>query len=228
MYIGTWRELGTLVSEIPFVILIAGAALLGLYLANIFYDAGIPQYVSRKLGHLGGAVAFLLCPLLFSSFWWSFWWPFILTVVFTILLGYARWFKPSTFRGVGGSGRPEALAEIHYPATGIVLIGIIWGILDKPWIAIVPLTFMGVGDAVTGLIRSKVYGKEVKGVAGSLGMLVTCLLLAYFIEPYWIGEFGAIVATIAEKFTPTKRWIDDNLTIPLVSALVMVLLSLGG
>jgi len=213
-----------LVAEIPFAILITGAALLGLYLANIFYDAGIPQYVSRKLGHLGGAVAFLLCPLLFSSFWW----PFILTVGFSALLGYARWYRPSTFRGVGGSGRPEALAEIHYPAVGIVLIGIVWGILHEPWIAIIPLTFMGVGDAVTGLIRSKVYGKEVKGVLGSIGMLVTCLLLAYFIEPYWIGAIGAITATIVEKFTPTKHWIDDNLTIPLVSALVMALLSLGG
>jgi hypothetical protein len=126
------------VREIPFVILIAGAALLGLYLANLFYDYRIPQYISRKIGHLGGAVAFLLCPLLFSSFWW----PFILTVAFSALLGFARWRRPSTFRGVGGAGRPEALAEIHYPATGIVLIGVIWGILDKPWIAIIPLTFM--------------------------------------------------------------------------------------
>jgi len=212
-----------MIQELPFALLIAGAALLGLYLANIFYDAGIPQYISRKLGHLGGAVAFLLCPLLFSSFWW----PFILTIVFSALLGFARWRRPSTCGGGGGTGRPDALAEIHYPATGIVLIGIIWGIFGKPWIAIVPLTFMGAGDAVTGLIRSKVYGKEVKGVIGSIGMLVTCLLLAYFIEPYWIGEFGAITATIAEKFTPTKHWIDDNLIIPLVSALVMVTLSLA-
>jgi len=210
-----------LVREIPFAILIAGAALLGLYLANLFYDYHIPQYISRKIGHLGGAAAFILCPLLFSSFWW----PFILTVCFTALLGYARWFKPSTFRGVGGSGRPEALAEIHFPATGIVLIGVLWGIMNRPWLAIIPLCFMGVGDAVTGLIRSKVYSREVKGNWGSLGMLVTCLLLAYFIQPYWIGEFGAIVATLAEKFTKTTRFWDDNASIPLSSALVMALLS---
>ncbi|GAH04281.1 unnamed protein product, partial [marine sediment metagenome] len=57
-----------MVAEIPYAILIAGAALLGLYLANLFYDYNIPQYISRKLGHLGGAVGFLLCPLLFDSF----------------------------------------------------------------------------------------------------------------------------------------------------------------
>jgi phytol kinase len=203
--------------ELPFALMISGAALLGLYLANLFYDSGIPQYISRKLGHLGGAVGFLLCPLLFSSFWW----PFILTVAFTALLLYARAFRPMFFRGVGGSGRPQALAEIHYPATGIVTIGILWGLCGEPWLGIVPLLFMGAGDAVTGLIRSAVYGREVKGNWGSAGMLVACLLLACFITPYWIGVVGAMVATAAEKLTITSHFVDDNLTIPLASALVM-------
>ena len=213
-------------TEAPFAILIVGATLLGLYLANLFYDFNIPQYISRKLGHLGGCVGFLLCPLLFSTFWW----PLILTTGFTVLLLYARLFRPKTFRGVGGSGRPQALAEIHFPATGIVLIGVLWGIFNQPWLAIVPLCFMGAGDAITGLIRSKVYGREVKGNYGSLGMLITCLVLAYFIQPYWIGVLGAVTAVIAEKYTRTSKYVDDNLTIPLSSALVMALLYiyLGG
>lgn len=204
-------------AEIPFVLLIAGAGLLGLYLANVMYDYSVPQYLSRKLGHLGGAVAFLFCPLLFSSFWW----PLILTVSFTTLLLYARMVRPALFRGVGGSGRPDALAEIHFPATGIVLIGVLWGILNYPWLAIIPLAFMGAGDALTGIIRSKVYGREVKGGIGSIGMLIVCLTLAYFIEPYWIGVAGALTAVVAEKYTKTTRYVDDNLTIPLSSAAVM-------
>ncbi|MBA7592063.1 hypothetical protein ES708_34237 [subsurface metagenome] len=147
-----------------------------------------------------------------------------MTTGFTILLLYARWFRPKTFRGVGGSGRPHALAEIHFPATGIVLIGICWGLFDRPWLAIVPLTFMGAGDAITGLIRSKVYGREVKGNWGSVGMLITCLILAYFITPYYIGAIGALTAVIAERFTKTTKYVDDNLTIPLASATVMALL----
>jgi len=209
-----------MIAEIPFVILITGAVLVGLYLANLFYDYNVPQYISRKLGHLGGCIGFLLCPLLFHSFWW----PLILTTGFTALLLYARTFRPTTFRGVGGSGRLEALAEIHFPATGIVTIGILWGVFNEPWLAIVPLLFMGGGDAITGLIRSRVYGREVKGIWGSWGMLATCLILAYFIPPYWIGVVGAVTAVIAEKYTKTRHYWDDNLTIPLASALVMGIL----
>ena len=211
------------VAEIPFVLLVGGSSLLGLYLANVFYDYGVPQYISRKVGHLGGAVAFLLCPLLFSSYEW----PLILTTAFTFLLLSARMSWPTLFRGVGGSGRPDALAEIHFPATGILLIGVVWGTLDMPWVAIVPLVFMGAGDAVTGLIRSAVYKREVKGIWGSVGMLITCVLVAVcFIEPVWVGLVGAVVATLAEKFTVTRRFIDDNLTIPLLSGLVMTFLVL--
>ncbi|GAJ22543.1 unnamed protein product, partial [marine sediment metagenome] len=83
------------------------------------------------------------------------------------------------------------------------------------------------GDAITGLIRSKVYGREVKGAWGSLGMLVTCLILAYFIQPYAIGVAGAIAATLAEKYTKTTNYVDDNLTIPLSSAFVMALLHIS-
>lgn len=212
-----------MIAEIPFALMLAGTSLLGLELANILYDYDVPQYISRKLGHLGGAVAFLLSPFLFDTFVW----PLILTTGFTLLLLYARIFSPKAFRGVGGSGRPDALAEIHFPATGIVLIGVCWGLFSEPWLAIVPLCFMGAGDAVTGLIRSRVYGREVKGAWGSLGMLVTCLLLAYFIQPYWIGAVGAITAVIAEKYTKTTRFIDDNLTIPLASAFVMTSLHLA-
>lgn len=212
-----------MLTELPYVVLLGGAALLGMYLANIFYDYKVPQYLSRKVGHLGGCAAFIMMPLLFTTFWW----PLILTAGFTALLLYARWFRPAMFRGVGGSGRPNALAEIHFPATGVVLISVLWGIYNQPWLAVVPLSFMGGGDAVTGIIRSQVYHKEIKGLWGSVGMILCCLALAYFIHPYWIGAVGAVVATLAERYTKTTRYFDDNLTIPLASALVMALLWLA-
>ncbi len=59
-------------------------------------------------------------------------------------------------------------------------------------------------------------------------MLVTCLVIAWvLIDPFWIGVVGALAATIAEATRgdvspiPALMWLDDNLTIPLVSASIV-------
>ena len=207
-----------MVAEIPYVVLIAGSVLVGLYLANYFYDKGVEQYISRKVGHGVGGMSFLLCVFLFSSAWW----PIILAATFILLLGGARLLKPHTFRGVGGTGRQHALAEVFFPVAGTISLGIGWGWLGNPWLAVVPILFMAWGDMLTGIVRSRIYGHEVKGNWGSLAMILVCLVVAYFFRPYWIGATGAVVATIVERFTPlSKGWIDDNWTIVLVSLAVM-------
>lgn len=208
-----------MLAEIPFALLIAGAVLVGLYLANYFYDAGIPQYISRKVGHGVGGMGFLLCVFLFSSAWW----PIIIAVGFVLLLGGARLVKPQAFRGVGGTGRQHALAEVYFPIAGVISLSVGWAWLGNPWLAVVPILFMAWGDMLTGLVRSQIYGREVKGNWGSVAMILVCLVVAYFFKPYWIGATGAVVATLAERFTPISKGLwDDNWSIVLASLAVMV------
>jgi len=208
-------------AEAPFALLIAGAVLVGLYLANYFYDKGVEQYISRKVGHGVGGVGFVLCVFLFSSAWW----PIIIASCFCLLLGGARLIKPQAFRGVGGTGRQHAFAEIYFPVAGVISLGVGWAWLGNPWLAVVPILFMAWGDMLTGLVRSRIYGREVKGDWGSVAMYVVCMSVAYFFEPYWIGAIGATVATLAERNTPISRGIwDDNWTIVLSSLTVMALL----
>lgn len=210
-------------SELPLFALIAGAVLVGLYLSNILFDYGVPQYISRKVGHGVGGVAYLLSALMFPHPWY----PLILSGGFTLLLGVARLLRPSTFRGVGGSSRKHALAEIWFPLAGTLALAVGWAWLGSPWLAVVPILFMAWGDMLTGLIRAKVYGKEVKGNWGSVGMLITCLLVAYLFHPYWMAAIGALVATATEKYSGlSKTWVDDNYTIIVSSLLTMV--ALGG
>ncbi len=192
--------------------------MVGLYLANHFYDKGVEQYISRKVGHGVGGMGLLLCVFLFSAPWW----PIILALAFTLLLGGARFIKPETFRGVGGTGRQHALAEVFFPAASTLSLGVGWGWLGNPWLAVVPILFMAWGDMLTGIIRSRVYRREVKGNLGSVAMIVVCLLIAYLFKPYWIGVAGAVVATLVERFTPLSHgfW-DDNWTIVVSSLLVM-------
>ncbi len=127
-----------MIAEIPYAVLITGAMLVGLYLANYFYDEGVEQYISRKVGHGVGGMGFLLCVFLFSSAWWSM----ILAGGFTLLLGGARLIKPQTFRGVGGTGRQHALAEVYFPAAGTISLGVGWVWLGNPWLGVVPILFI--------------------------------------------------------------------------------------
>ncbi len=212
-----------MLAEIPFTVMTAAAVLVGLWCSNIFYDYKVPQYLSRKIGHMAGGTALLLCALLFDSWLW----PLILAAGFTVLLLGARIIKSNLFRGVGGTGRPVAFAEVWFPAASVVSIAVGWVWLGDRWLAILPALFMAYGDAVTGLTRSVVYNREFKGNMGSVAMLGACLILAWcFYQPLWIGVVGAVVATLAERFTPMSHgWLDDNYTIVLSSLLVMGVLS---
>jgi len=212
------------IAEIPYALLIGGAALVGLWWANFFFDHGIKHWQSRKIGHFFGGVAFLLCALLFSSFIW----PIILASMFTLMLGGARFIKPTTFRGVGGTGRTtHALAEVWFPLVSIPIIGIGWGLFNKPLESIACLLMMAWGDCLTGWVRALKYESPTKGVMGSVVMFFTCLIIAWaFLSPVWLGALVALMATITEAIcgdvSPVKflRWADDNWAIPVVSFLI--------
>jgi dolichol kinase len=85
---------------------------------------------------------------------------------------------------------------------------------------------MAWGDCLTGLVRSQVYGRAVKGLWGSLAMLVVCLIIAWsFIHPFWIGLLGVVVATVTEYAfgdTGHVKWADDNWAVPVVSLAVVL------
>lgn len=214
------------IKEIPYAILIAGAALLGLWWANFFYDHGIKHWQSRKIGHFLGGVAFLLCALLFSSFIW----PIILATAFTLMLGGARLINPEVFRGVGGRGRgTRALSEVWFPLVSIPILGIGWGIFDRPIESIACLLMMAWGDCLTGWVRALKYSTPSKGWEGSVAMFITCVIIAWaFISPLWLGILVATSATLFEficgDVSPIKflRWTDDNWTIPATSFAVLI------
>jgi len=205
-------------AEIPFAILIAGAVLVGLYLANQFLDYGTPQYLSRKAGHGAGGMGYLICAYVFSTAWW----PIILSSGFTILLATARLLKgPTAFRGVARATTP---AEIWFPLSSTIVLIVGWGIFNQPIASVGCILMMAWGDLVTGICRSKIYGKAVKGLWGSLAMFLTCLIISWcFIHPFWVGGLVAIGATVAEWTcgdVSRIKWlrpIDDNLAIPIVA-----------
>jgi phytol kinase len=218
-----------MVTELPLVILGVGVALVGLLISNIVYDHGVPNYVSRKIGHGAGGFAFLV-----SFFFSTSGWPIVVASGFGVLLLVARLVKPEILRGVGGTGRSDmVMAEVWFPWIAVPVFIISWLWLNKPAVSVTSLLFMAWGDGITGLIRSLVYHRAVKGLRGSLAMLGVCLVIAgVFIRPFWIGVVASVVAVITERTFGEYgffKWGDDNWAIPLTSmATILGLMALIG
>ena len=218
------------IQDIPYVVMISGIVLTGLYLSNLLYDLKVPHYISRKASHMAGGVGFLLFVLLFKEPWW----PIIVSELFVLLMGGARLFRPSTFRGTGGGGR---LAELWYPISGVLVFLVGWVWLNQPMLSTICFLSMAWGDSATSLIRYKIYKKAVKGLWGSAAMFITCLIIAWcFVEPFWVGAVTALTATLAEwscgDVSKIKwlRGVDDNIGIPVVSLATLfgILALIGG
>jgi dolichol kinase len=213
------------IQEIPFASMIIGGVLLGLYLANTFYDlAPNKQWITRKVGHLSGYVGYILCAYMFSS--WI--WPFILSVGFLALLVGMRMAKGSVpFRGIA---RTTTWAEIWYPFSSAICIAVLWGIYDERFLAVFCISLLGISDAITGIVRSRYCTTAQKHWSGSVAFFVSALLSAWvFVHPFWFGVLIAAVGTFTEwasgdvskiKF---MRSIDDNLSVPIVAMMIVVL-----
>lgn len=99
-------------------------------------------------------------------------------------------------------------------------------------IAVVAATFIIVGDTFAALIGRR-YGRikfRGKSLEGSLACLASTLLVAYIAYqvmgfPLGVGVAGAFVATVIEAI---PDFVDDNLSAPLISGLVMTFMLSDG
>ena len=85
----------------------------------------------------------------------------------------------------------------------------------------VPVAFMAFGDGVTGIVRNAIYNRRTKAWIGNLAMALVTVPLGYAIFGY-IGGLAGLVASIIEHYE-IKPFIDDNLTVPLTSFLIIIL-----
>ncbi len=90
-------------------------------------------------------------------------------------------------------------------------------------VAVSAMLFLSFGDTAASFVgihwgKRKLIGK--KSIEGSLACLFTCLILAIFFLPVHIAIIGAIIATLTEVLP----WdLDDNLTVPVFSGIIMTL-----
>jgi diacylglycerol kinase (CTP) len=90
--------------------------------------------------------------------------------------------------------------------------------------AIASLFIVAIADPLCSLAglqwgKKKMFGKSLEG--SSVFFVVSLLILSAFSFPIHVRLIAALIATLTELFT--TKWLDDNLTIPIITALVLTL-----
>ena len=168
------------------------------------------QYISRKAVHVfSGGITAILVPICYHGYYWL---VSISAFGLGFFLLYKRYTKPMYWFQL-----EENKYEAHFAFAygGILLVGVL---VQNLLVGLIPLLFMSFGDSATGLIRAITQKRLIKSWEGSLAMLIICSIIAYiFLGPY--GLLVGAAATLIEKIPG----IDDNITVPLVTAILVYL-----
>ena len=166
-------------------------------------------YFARKVIHfLAGGLVAVLVPYLFKSPVI----PFTLATILTIIVYIPHrtgklmyWFQVE-----------DNIAEVYFTIMWGVLVIVGW-IFDA-WLGIIPILFMAWGDGITGIVRNIKYSHRTKAWEGNIAMLILCIPIGYIVYQ-WFGVLAAIVSSIVEHY----EFIDDNISVPLVSFIILLI-----
>ena len=173
------------------------------------------RYYNRKIIHIfaGGVVA-LLVPYIYNGPLI----PFALGILLAIavLIPYLRgkiyeWFQV-----------PDNMYDVNFCLVWGIMFPISYYIWGDMTYAVVLISFMAFGDAVTGIVRNYLFKRRTKHWIGNLAMFIVSAPIAYYYIG-WIGVLAALVASIAEHFE--YKWIDDNVLAPTSAFLVLYLMT---
>ena len=174
---------------------------------------GVAIYFNRKVIHIlaGGLIA-LLVPRLFST-------P-LMPLSMSLILAALLYIPHRTGRLLTWFQTPENLFEVHFCIAWGLAITLGWLLTEGDFrLGVIPVLYMSFGDAVTGVVRNLIFRRRTKSWWGNLAMAAVCLPIGCTVG-LW-GVVSAIVAAFIEHFEFGP--IDDNLTIPSTSFLILYL-----
>lgn len=166
-------------------------------------------WVNRKIIHLSSVPAVISYMYIFTEPYIFFSFAVLFTVV--LLIPHIKKREMSWFQLRNNYG------EVYYTASFAVLCLVLWNI-DRI-LAGLSMLFMAVGDSVTGLVRSRILKERAKHVSGSIAMFIVCSAMGY----YFYGLKGLILSAIA-TLAEYQPWVDDNISVPLLTALSGILI----
>jgi phytol kinase len=228
-------------ANVPIMLACYGYIVALIYVSGKMGDSGmVSRRTSRKLLHAMIGNLPLVMPFFTDSLF-----PFLVSSPFILVTLLVSPMSPFPGLGKRFRGLADITEEGHH--TGLVLYAVSYSILAliygaRPYVVAAGIFPMAYGDSSAALIgerfgahRYRVF--EPKSLEGSLGMFagsITSLLVGmfYFSSLYGFGFQAqvapclavALVATLAEAISPKSL---DNLSVPLLGALIFILMGGG-
>jgi dolichol kinase len=173
----------------------------------------VAVYYNRKIIHIltGGFVA-LLVPLLFNT-------P-IFPLVMAFILALFLYVPHRTGKLMYWFQTEENAYEVSFCIMWGLVITVGWVISEANfWFGVLPVIFMSIGDAVTGIVRNILYKRRTKSWWGNLAMALFSIPVGMILG--FAGVIAGAVASLIEHFEYNP--IDDNVTVPLSSIIILIL-----
>lgn len=177
-------------------------------------------YYNRKFMHIfGGGVVVLLVPLVFDSAFYPLLAGLVLAVI--TFVSHKKGNRMYWFQSEGDFN------DVNFCFMWGLSIFIVWELTGSAWVAILPSTFMALGDGITGIVRNLAFRERSKHPIGNIYMVALCIPFAYYIGKFsgidgmvvW-AIIAAVVASVVERF---EIWhIDDNVFITLSASAVLL------
>lgn len=198
-----------LISWVVFVVTVLTKALYN-WMRSRSIEHEISVYYNRKVVHiLAGGLCAVAVPFLFKTAILPFMMAMLLAILTFMLHKINRvmyWFQTE-----------ENFYEVSFCIMWGTIITLGWFISGDLWFGAIPVLFMSIGDAVTGVARNLIYGKRTKSWLGNLIMAVFSMSIGAALGVAGILAGGA--ASFVEHFD--FRFVDDNVIVPLVSFLIL-------
>lgn len=173
----------------------------------------VAVYYNRKIIHIlaGGLIGYIV-PFVFTT-------PFY-PLVLSMVLG-AFTLVPHIFNRImyWFQTRDNAY-EVHFCLSWGLILAAGWFFTGGNfWFGVIPILFMALGDAVTGLVRNTMFRRRTKSWWGNLAMAIVNVIIG--LKLALPGVVAGLFSSVIEHFEFGP--IDDNITVPISSFLILMI-----
>jgi dolichol kinase len=176
-------------------------------------EHNVAVYYNRKIIHvLAGGLCALIIPAAFESFILPLTMSMLLSIFLLICHRGKRlmyWFQTE-----------DNSYEVSFCIMWGLIISLGWILSGGDFrIGVLPVIFMSIGDAITGIVRNIIYKRRTKSWWGNLAMALFSVIAGTAMG--FAGMLAGAAASIVEHFE--FKSIDDNVLIPLTSFIILLL-----